>query len=252
MSKISEVKNIGKTAEKFMIEKFSNNTSSADQWISEFESECERFEIVQNEDKIGILKHLLEKQCLDWYSSMLIKFTVNSEWTTWKTNFCETYGNKGWSQVKYAFTFRFQVGSLLEYATKKERLLLEINKHIDTHTLINLIVMGLPDYIMDKIDKNNVLTTASLYNEIGKYEHLANKQSFIKKRNTYEFKGKSDKIKPCKTCENLNKGSRFHPEEKCWFKRTEDNNTRENKRNYNKAINNSVIEVELNNEIKNE
>lgn len=61
MSKISEVKNIGKTAEKFMIEKFSNNTSSADQWISEFESECERFEIVQNEDKIGILKHLLEK-----------------------------------------------------------------------------------------------------------------------------------------------------------------------------------------------
>lgn len=247
-----EKKNIGKTVEKFLIEKFSNRTSSADQWISEFESECDRFEIVQDQDKIGILKHLLEKQCLDWYTSMLIKLTVKSEWVVWKNNFCETYGNKGWSQVKYAFTYRFQAGSLLEYATKKERLLLEVNKHIETHTMINLTVIGLPDYIMDKIDKENVDSTSGLYNEIGKYEHMTNRKSFIKKRNTFEFKGKPDKnkpdIKPCKTCENLNKGSRYHPEEKCWFKQTEDNN---NKRNYNKAINNSVIDVELNNDKKN-
>lgn len=51
---------------------------------------------------------------------MLIKFTINSEWATWKNIFCETYGNKGWSLVKYAFTFKFQGGSLLEYAMKKK------------------------------------------------------------------------------------------------------------------------------------
>lgn len=247
-SNVPQQKNITKIAEKFLIEKFSNKTSCADQWINEFQSECERFEIIKDQDKIGILKHLLEKQCLDWYSSMLIKVTVNSEWAVWKDNFCETYGNKGWSQVKYAFTFRFQAGSLLEYATKKERLLLEINKHIDTQTMINLIVIGLPDYIIAKIDREDVKSTSSLYNEIGKYEHMANKKSFIKKKNTYEFKEKPEKIKPCKTCENLNKGSRFHPEEKCWFKKTEDNN---NKKNCTKAINNSVIDVELNNEEKN-
>lgn len=250
-SNVPEKKNLGKSAERFLMEKFTNKTSNADQWISEFESECRRFEILQDEEKIEILKYLLEKQCLDWYNSMLIKLTVNSEWQVWKNNFCETYGNKGWSQVKYAFTFRFQAGSLLEYATKKERLLLEVNKHIDTQTMINLIVMGLPDYVMDKIDKETVKSTASLYNEIGKHEYAVNKKIFTKnKRSTYDYKGKPDKFKPCKTCENLNKGIRFHPEEKCWFKQTEEYN---HKRNNNKAVNNSVIDVELNyNDTKNE
>ena len=108
--------------------------------------------------------------------------------------------------------------------------------------MINLIVIGLPDYIMYKIDKEKVDSTSSLYKEIGKFEHMANKNSVIKKRNTYEIRGQHDKFKPCKICENLNKGNRYHPEEKCWFKQTEDNN----KRNYNKAVNNSVIDVELN------
>lgn len=254
-SNVPEKKNIGKTAERFLIEKFSNKTSNADQWIREFESECGRLEIVQDEEKIEILKHLLEKQCLDWYSSMMIKLTVNSEWAVWKDNFCETYGNKGWSQIKYAFTFKFQAGSLLEYATKKEKILLEINKNIDTQTMINLIVMGLPDYIIDKIDKKTVKSTASLYNEIGKHEYVANKRAFNKKsfpfrpNNTNNYKGKPDKI-PCKTCENLNKGIRFHPEEKCWFKQPENYN---HKKNNSKTVNNSVIDVELNyNDKKNE
>lgn len=236
-----EKKNIVKISEKFLIEKFSNKNSAADQWISDFENECDRFEIVEDDEKIGILKHLLEKQCLDWYASMIMKFTVNSQWAVWKDNFCETYGNKGWSQVKYAFTFKYQAGSLLEYATKKERLLLEINKKIDIQTLINLIAIGLPDSVTEKIDKNTINSTSSLYNEIGKYEHMLNKKQFIKqKRNIYENKDKPDKI-PCKTCENLNKGIRFHPEEKCWFKQTE-----ADKRNKNMNVNNSVIEVELN------
>ncbi|GBP53323.1 Retrovirus-related Pol polyprotein from transposon 297 [Eumeta japonica] len=94
-----EHKNFVKIADKFLLEKFSGRTSNVNQWIEEFETECERFEILQDESKIEILKHLLDKQCLDWYT--------------------------GWSQVKYAYTFRYQTGSLLEYATKKERLLLE-------------------------------------------------------------------------------------------------------------------------------
>lgn len=244
-----EKKNIGRTAERFLIEHFSNKTSNADQWINEFESECNRFDIIQDEDKIEILKYLLEKQSLDWYNSMLIKLTVNSEWAVWKSNFCETYGNKGWSQIKYAFAFRFQAGSLLEYATKKERLLLEVNKLIDNQTMINLIVMGLPDYIIDKIDKDTVKSTASLYNEIGKHEYVVNRKYNINrnKRNTYDYKMKPDKIKPCTICENLNKGIRFHPEDKCWFKQTDQYNRN---RINNKAINNSVIDVELNNDHK--
>lgn len=252
---LQEKKNLGKIAERFLLEKFTNKTFNAAQWMGEFDNECERFEIKEDEEKIEILKHLLEKQCLDWYSSMLIKLTVNSKWEVWKTNFCETYGNKGWFQVKYAFTFKFQAGSLIEYATKKERLLLEVNKHIDTETMINLIVMGLPEYIMDKIDKESVKTTANLFNEIGKHEYLANKKNFIRsKRNNFDYNNKTtpDKIK-CKICENLNKGIRFHPEEKCWFKQKEGNTQQYFRRTNNKTVNNSVIDVELNhNGTKNE
>lgn len=129
---------------------------------------------------------------------------------------------------------------------------MEVNKHIDTQTMINLIVMGLPDYVMNKIDKETAKTTASLYNEIGKHEYVASKNNFSKNKSktTYDYKDKPDKIKPCKTCENLNKGIRFHPEEKCWFKQSEDHNQ---KRTNNKTVNNSVIDVELKkNEKKNE
>lgn len=61
-SNAPEKKNIGRTAERFLIETFSNKkTSNAEQWMSEFESECGRFEILQDKEKIEILKHLLEK-----------------------------------------------------------------------------------------------------------------------------------------------------------------------------------------------
>ncbi|KAF9408213.1 hypothetical protein HW555_012023 [Spodoptera exigua] len=135
----SEHKNFVKIADKFLLEKFSGRTSNVNQWIEEFETECGRFEILQDESKIEILKHLLEKQCLDWYT-----------------------------------------GSLLEYATKKERLLLEVNKDIDTETMINLIVMGLPDYVMNKIDRALVTSTARLCNEIGKQEYTVTKKNFTK------------------------------------------------------------------------
>lgn len=240
----TENKRMGNIAERFITEKFSGKNSNVHQWIDEFENECIRFEISKDAEKIEILKHLLEKPCLDWYTSMIIKFTVNSAWEIWKNNFCETYENKGWSQVKYSFTFKFQGGSLLEYATKKERLLLEINKKIDTQTLINLIVMGLPDYIMYKLDKDSITSTANLYKEISKHEQTINKNNYNRvKRNTFDSKVRIDKYKPCKICEKLNKGSRFHSEEKCWFKLTDDH---DNKRSYSRNVNNTVLDVELN------
>lgn len=239
--------NLGNIAEKFLLEKFSSKTSNADQWIEEFEKECERFDILQDEKKIETLKYLLEKQSLDWYGSRLIKLTVNSNWQIWKENFCETYGKKGWSQVKYAFSFRFQAGSLLEYATKKERLLLEVNKSIDNETMINLIVMGLPEHIIDKIDRGLLESITHLYSEINKYEHLMNRKN---EKVNLEYKKKIDSKlsknkQRCTICENLNKGVRYHSEASCWFKTGV--NRGENK-NQIRLVNNSELECELLNE----
>ncbi|XP_045777062.1 uncharacterized protein LOC123875337 [Maniola jurtina] len=96
----SKSDNIKKLTEKIVLEKFNNKTSNVSQWMAIFESECTRVGIEGDTKKIEALRLFLEDSCLDWYSSRLIKHTVNSEWSTWKENFCETYADKGWSPIK--------------------------------------------------------------------------------------------------------------------------------------------------------
>lgn len=177
----SEVKNLGKIANDFMIDKFNGRNSNACQWINEFEKECERCMVEEDRKKIEVLKFFLENASADWYTCMILKYTVESEWNDWKKNFIETFGNKGWSPIKYAFSFKYQSGSLLDYALKKEKLLLQIRKSMDTETLIDLIAIGLPDYVSNNIDRDNLQETQDLYNEISKLEHLVKKIQVITK-----------------------------------------------------------------------
>lgn len=168
-----------------------------------------------------------------------MKLTVESEWEKWKKNFCETFGSKGWSPIRYALSFKYQTGSLLEYAIKKEKLLLEVRKTIDTGTLIDLIANGLPNFVADRIDRETLTETKDLYNDIGKWEHLVQINKFERKNKTPDTKEKVEKT-PCKNCKDRNKGIRFHPESACWF--------RDNKI---KMVNNATLETELNYEPKN-
>jgi len=50
-----------------------------------------------------------------------------------------------------------------------------MRKTMDQGTLIDLIANGLPNFILGKINKEEVLQTNELFNEIGKLEHLASK-----------------------------------------------------------------------------
>ncbi|GBP76824.1 hypothetical protein EVAR_49112_1 [Eumeta japonica] len=74
--------------------------------------------------------------------------------------------------ARYALSFKYQAGLLLEYALKKEKLLLEVRKSSDTGTLIDLIAFGLPNYVADKIDREKLRNTEDLYNDIEKLEQL--------------------------------------------------------------------------------
>ncbi|KAA5654847.1 hypothetical protein F3G58_32100, partial [Pseudomonas aeruginosa] len=85
-----EKQNLGKIAKDFIIEKFNGRNSNALQWIKDFNKECERFQINEDKQKIEILKNFLENASVDWYSCMLMKLTVQSEWSKWEKNFCET------------------------------------------------------------------------------------------------------------------------------------------------------------------
>lgn len=177
----SERQNLQKISEK-LLEKYSTKRTNAYQWIQDFENECHRFEIIQDRKKIEIFKLFLEKSCLDWYSSMMIKLSIDSEWEKWRKSFIETYANREWSQIRYAMSFKYQIGSLLEYAVKKEKLLLEVRKTIDTGTLIDLIAAGLPNFITDRIDRESLQETEDLFNEIGKLEHITEKRKFGEKK----------------------------------------------------------------------
>lgn len=239
--KKSETQNLGKIAKDFMIEKFTGRNSNAYQWIKDFNKECERFQIGEDKKKIKILKFFLEYSSVDWYSCMLIKLTVEYDWNIWEKSFCETFANKGWTPIRYALAFKYQAGSLLEYALKKEKLLLGVRKSIDTGTLIDLIAFGLPNYVADKIDRGTLQETEDLYNEIGKLEHLVGKNKYDKKNYTHSDtkSKKSEEKKSCQICATEKRGNRYHPEENCWFRG-------KNQKAVVKTVNNSELEIELN------
>lgn len=80
-TQVSKTQSLKHVAEKFVIEKFTSKNSNANQWIDIFEKECIRFDVKTDEQKIEILRLFMDKSCADWYSSMIIKLTVNSEWS---------------------------------------------------------------------------------------------------------------------------------------------------------------------------
>lgn len=232
-----EEKNVGKLAKEFVIEKFDGKNSNASQWMTAFEKECERFNVKKSERKIEILKSFMDKSAADWYSCALLKLTIETEWDNWKENFCNTFASKGWTPIRYAMAFKYQTGSLLEYSIKKEKLVLQIRKSIDDGTMIDLIAIGLPNYVADRIDREKLKRTEDLHNEIGKLEHLT-KKNFETNRNKPIIKSKSEKT-PCKLCSDKGKGTRFHPEAECWFR------DQDNRGNKIKQVNNLALEVEL-------
>lgn len=235
-----------------MLDKFTRKSSNVTQWMTTFEAECARQGIEEEVQKIEALRLFLDDSCLDWYSSMLIKHTINSEWQTWKNNFCETYANKGWSPVRYAILFKYRQGSLLEYALKKERLLLEVNKTMDKTTMIDLIATGLPNFITDKIDRDNLRETEDLFNKIRGLEHFVTKKTPEKKLLPFwnsnasgesKSKEKNGRDRPCRICEKENRGNRYHPESACWFK---NKNSDKSRREEIRSVNNAELETELN------
>lgn len=238
--------NLKQITDQFMIEKFTSKHSNANQWLETFEKECKRFDIIEDSTKIEILRLFLDKSCSDWHSATLTILTIEAEWSEWKERFLESFADKGWGPDMNAIYYRYKEGSLIEYAMRKEKLLLDMDNAISSKTLVLLIAAGLPEFVRNKIDKEHCVNSTALLHEIRKYEHVVNQNNFAKmKEHKYNNKKKFEEKKPCKNCETLNKGIRYHPEDSCWFKKKE--------RNSNSLIgNNSVIEVNLNTEAKNE
>ncbi|CAB3259990.1 unnamed protein product [Arctia plantaginis] len=75
-------------------------------------------------------------------------------------------------------------------------------------------------YVLPEELKPGRTNTTDLFNEIRKYEGMMYKKNSTNiKSGTFYTKNETNEKKPCKTCESLDKGIRYHPEESCWFKK---------------------------------
>lgn len=212
---------------KFVSDKF-NGKQNAKEWLEQFNKECERFNITNENKKIQCLRLFLEDNAKEWFSSNWRKLPLDS-WAEWSESFLKVYADKNWSKVRFALNFKYFNGSLMDYALKKERLLLEVEKSMSTTSRINLIVVGLPLYIQDKLDRDEILNTDLLMNKLRLYESGPNKQKREEKfkDNSAFPSGKSNtekynntkktfsEKKPCFMCESLNKPDRYHPLQVC-------------------------------------
>lgn len=243
-TEVNKKQNKLKLAEKFSIEKFSKATTNVTQWLSTFEKECERLELDSDVEKIEILRLLLDDSCKDWYITMLIKNTIESSWSIWEKSLKETYADKGWSPIRYAINFKYLKGSILDYALKKERLLLEIDNSINKNFMINMIATGLPEFITDKIDREKLKDVNDLFNSLRGLEHLikenhTNKNSSINNKPELKKLWAKKENNPCKICEKKGKRNRFHLETMCWYKN-------ENKED--NTLINTLLNVEISDE----
>lgn len=188
--------NLSKLNEKFVLKKFDNKITNAKQWLQSFESECTRFDLNGDTEKISALRLFLNDSESDWYESMLIKHSLNSLWKIWQVSFLNTFADKSWSSVMYALSYKHLNGSLLEYALKKQRLLLEYNSDIDTRTLTDLIVAGLPTYITSKLDRQEVTDPTLLFSALRMHEnqnknvqkHFTEKKALLKQKRNIKKK----------------------------------------------------------------
>lgn len=107
-------------------------------------------------------------------------------------------------------------------------------------TLIDIIAAGLPNYKLHRIERVSLKETE----DQNKYEYLTRNKNFKTGKDTINtnYEKRVNVKEPCKTCKKLNKGTRFHPEEKCWFKIKED----ERPKKYPiRQVNTSITETDL-------
>ena len=111
--------NLSEIEKKFSIEKF-NAKKNAGEWLADFEAECDRYRITESQKRVETLKLFLDGSAKEWYISKLRELNKDN-WTDWKTSFLKVFTDRGWSNIRYAMAFRYQIGSIVDYALKKHR-----------------------------------------------------------------------------------------------------------------------------------
>lgn len=218
-----------------ILEKFSSKNQNANIFIDNFVSECVRLKC-KEESYAETLRFFLEGSALDWFQSFLKIHKITEPWENWRNSFIDTFAVIGWSEIKYAYEFKYLNGSLLDYALKKRNLLLDTDCKMLDNTQINLIVLGLPVKIQLHINRKDINTVDNLMTTINQLEGLIEKEKKVKTKGVEENKLEK---KPCPYCVKKGFLNRYHPEEVCRSKLSDKEKTKNDKI---KLVNNANIE----------
>lgn len=207
-----------------ILDKFSGKNQNAKMFMDLFVDECTRLKI-KGENYAETLKFFLEGPALDWFQSFLRTHKITRPWEFWKNSFIDTFAVIGWSEIKYAYEFRYIDGPLLDYALRKRSLLLNADSELSENTQINFIVLGLPQQTRAHIKRGDFSSIDGLMACIHQLEGFSpiNKNK-IKGKNVEEQSEKANK-KPCFFCNKKGFPNRFHSEEVCRLKLAEKKKT---------------------------
>lgn len=249
--KLTEIKpdeiNLRKVERNLIIKKY-DHKQDAKEWLEAFKEECETNKVIKDSDKIKLLKMCIDDSISDWYSTCARKLDLN--WSSWCASFIKVFGQRTWSDTRFTINYKYLKGSPVDYALKKQRMLLDENPDMDDGSMIRLIVYGLPQYYDQRLDKQKINKTDDLIEELGKLEKTKltyQNSNNHNNNNNYNL----NKRLPCKFCEALGFKNRFHKLDECRNKN--DDRLKKLKANLNEIENDPTqIDVEnLLNENKN-
>lgn len=211
-------------AKDIVLEKFNGDNFKANTWLLMFVRECNRVGIDENK-YAETLRLFLEKSALDWFNVFLKENTLQNDWENWNNAFLETFSVQSWADIAYAYDYKYLNGSFLEYALRKRSLLLEVNDRITLDTQIDLIVIKLPKFIQNKIERKTIVNIEDLMSKLKHFGNLSVKSDEIS--NSSSLKQKQSN--PCVICEKLGFKGRYHPEHKCRLKDKQISNVKNDK-----------------------
>ena len=230
----------------FLVEKFSSRSKNVESWCLNFERESERLEI-SGSRQIEVFKSCLESDMLEWFIVCQNKLGISADWSAWKANLISTFSDVSWYPVAYAYNFKYIAGSYTDYTIKKEKLILELNRRLEPSTILDLIVIGLPDHIVKTLNTTQVKNLEDLRIKLKKFE-VEDKTQERNTQQNFNFRNKNNSStyfgrnfnkrdensksnqgriftprnrppprRPCKICEKKGMNDRFHPESMCWY-----------------------------------
>lgn len=216
--KAARIQNVADVERKFALNRY-ECAEDAVSWFEKFDAECERYGITERMKKVEALGKMMkpDSSAQDWYENSLKKLAYSTQWATWRASFTTVFAAKNWQPVRDALNFRYSSGPLIDYGLKKEKKLLLADLGCSQKSLINIIVMGLPEPIQDQLERKEFVLVNDLLAKMGAMTDPTKTSRWTKeKQSNFEVKS------PCAYCAAKGFRRRFHRIEVCRVKQKDE------------------------------